>query len=266
MSGLRTLLAVLLGWAISLGVAQSAFAQNYARYCARDTDQLANDLTMAITSQDENYLATLYNWSGFSADAAYQRMDRYADLVQQRLESVDPLWPGMSLQLTPSWSRGHLLAISAVILAWFRSVPPVDETPEIGPYADPERPDERGLGDLPPLPQEAPPTPVTPRAHPTPTQPLPQAGETAEEPLSDTDAILAESQRRAAEFDRHLQQELAPMAAADPAANSPIYMGEGIPVATSIRVITEQGRFRPRRNILTFNVMRFEDCYWLTGG
>lgn len=243
MSGLRTLLAVLLGWAISLGVAQSAFAQNYARYCARDTDQLANDLTLAITSQDANYLATLYNWAGFSADTAYQRMDRYAELVEQRLESVDPLWPGMTMQRTPQWARGPLLAVSAVLLAWFQSVPPVDETPEIGPYPDPTYPDERGLGDLPPLPQEAP-----------------------EEPLSDTDAILAESRRRAAEFDRNLQQELDRMAAADPISSSPIYFGEGIPVASAIRVITEEGRIRPRRHVLTFKVMRFEDCYWLTGG
>ncbi|MEF2155528.1 hypothetical protein V3390_04680 [Luteimonas sp. FXH3W] len=243
MSGLRTLLAVLLGWAISLGVAQSAFAQNYARYCARDTDQLANDLTLAITSQDANYLATLYNWAGFSADTAYQRMDRYAELVEQRLESVDPLWPGMTMQRTPQWARGPLLAVSAVLLAWFQSVPPVDETPEIGPYPDPTYPDERGLGDLPPLPQEAP-----------------------EEPLSDTDTILAESRRRAAEFDRNLQQELDRMAAADPIPSSPIYFGEGIPVASAIRVITEEGRIRPRRHVLTFKVMRFEDCYWLTGG
>ena len=266
MSGLRTLLAVLLGWAISLGVAQSAFAQNYARYCARDTDQLANDLTLAITSQDANYLATLYNWAGFSADTAYQRMDRYAELVEQRLESVDPLWPGMTMQRTPQWARGPLLAVSAVLLAWFQSVPPVDETPEIGPYPNPAHPDERGLGDLPPLPQEAPQRPVKPYPHSAPTHPAPEPTEAPEEPLSDTDAILAESRRRAAEFDRNLQQELDRMAAADPISSSPIYFGEGIPVASAIRVITEEGRIRPRRHVLTFKVMRFEDCYWLTGG
>lgn len=56
------------------------------------------------------------------------------------------------------------------------------------------------------------------------------------------------------------------MAAADPIPSSPIYFGEGIPVASAIRVITEEGRIRPRRHVLTFKVMRFEDCYWLTGG
>ena len=235
----------LLVWAIGLLVAQTAFGQNYARYCARDTDQLANDLTNAITSQDENYIATLYYWAGFSAEAGYRKMDDFYRMTQRTLISVDPIGSGGANR--PRKPRVTWLSAG---IGQVSEPPPVEETPEIGPYI-PEDDDPRGLGQLPKLPVDD--VPI------------------AETPIADgidygSDDVIAESRRKADEFDRQLQRELDAMAERDGwQASVDAESGYGIP-ARAIRVEQEEGRIRPKKVFTTFGIIKYEECYWLTGG
>lgn len=231
-------------WAIGLLIAQPVYGQNYARYCARDTDQLANDLTNAITSQDENYIATLYYWAGFSSETAYRKMDDFIKMSQRTLISVDPIGSGVSYKprtLVVRFLTAGLGFLSAL------PPPPVEDTPEIGPYIEDN--DPRGLGRLPDLPQDD----------------VYVAEPTAPDPWLDTDKALAESRRKAEEFDRQLRKELDAMQQSDGWVSSVDGGGFGT-IAKAIRVEQEEGRIRAKKVFTVFGIIKYEDCYWLTGG
>ena len=266
--------------AVTLLTAQTAYGQNYARYCARDTDQLASDLTFAMTSQDENYLATMYNWQGFSSTSAYAKMGNYGKLVQRSLYSVDPITPGIPLSLSHGTSRGPLLAMSLAILAWFQVVPPpVEDTPEIGPYPEPE--DDRGLGKLPPLPRHEP--EIRPEAATTtpstevPSKPASTNGPNYNSRPEDNpgwdprafgghDDTMETIRRNADRFEQQLQKDIGKLAS-EQGWDQPLPVFDARPpVASGIRVITHSGFMGRNKQTLTFGVMQHEGCYWLTGG
>ncbi|MFT4180078.1 MAG: hypothetical protein QM612_11580 [Thermomonas sp.] len=62
--------------------------------CARNVQDLGYSLSGAIQSGDANQVASLYDWAGMSADAAYRLMSRLDAIASRTVVDVQPVYAG----------------------------------------------------------------------------------------------------------------------------------------------------------------------------